>query len=542
MVGVAYRQSLISRMLLLILIIVGLVGVITSMVSYSVSAGRAERDALESIRELISTVEPSVRIACYLNDRELAGEVVKGLMSNRIVAGLSILDGEGKPLAQSGNADLASLSRSDATITRTVFSPFEAQHRVGEIRVELNRLELVSDIRRTFLQIGIPIVSQTLFGGVALVLAVLLLVLPKIRRLMTQIDRVRVEQGETLSWSAAESRSEIGVLVQYINRLLGRIYQSLESERRLRRQQEIEQRKYRSIFENARTCIFLCDPEGYLLSTNAACLTVGLDGETATRVRITEVLASRQSELEARMLASIHQQRESSYEIQLSAQAEQGECWLQVVLTPIDEHTVQGVINNITALKTETRMAQQLARTDPLTQLTNRLGFSDRFDSLLDPDRRETHPLVLMLIDLDRFKQVNDTLGHEVGDEVLITVAKRLRNAVRQVDQVCRLGGDEFVVLMEDTTAQAAYRTAQLLIRRLNDPITTRHQGVAEVGASIGIIYLPVGLQRQRRELMLLADEQMYRAKQSGRNRPSLLELSCEGDEGGSNAPDADDP
>lgn len=526
MVKVAYRQSLIRRMLFLILVIVGLVGIITIAVSYSVTAQRAEREALNSIQELISTVEPSVRIACYLNDKELGGEVVKGLMSNRIVSGLRILDGDGNVLAQSdGWGKRATASKQDI-ITRPVQSPFEAQQQVGEIQVELNRQELESGIRRSLLDIGIPIVSQTIFGGIALVLAILLLVLPKVRKLMGQIDRVQVEQGETLSWPERENLSEIGVLVQYINRLLGRIYESLDNERLLRRQQEIEQRKYRSIFENARTCIFLCDLEGYLLSSNSACLTIGLDGGVGTRIKITEILAEGDGDLHTRLLSSIRQQQESNFEVRLSAQAGQGERWLQVILTPIDEQTVQGVINNITTLKAETRMAQQLARTDPLTQLTNRRGFVDALEALLNDTHRQIHNLVLMLIDLDRFKQVNDTLGHEVGDEVLIAVAGRLRNAVRKIDQVCRLGGDEFVILMEDAGADAAYRTATLLISRLNEPITTKHEHIVELGASIGIIYLPAGVNLHQRELLHLADEQMYKAKQSGRNRPVLLDLS----------------
>lgn len=162
----------------------------------------------------------------------------------------------------------------------------------------------------------------------------------------------------------------------------------------------------------------------------------------------------------------------------------------------------------------ETRIAH-MARHDALTDLPNRLLLRERIEGAITLARRDTGFAVLCL-DLDNFKQVNDTLGHAVGDELLRAVAHRLRACLREVDTVARLGGDEFAVIQAGVEGPA---DAGTLARRIRDvvsaPYALTHHSVT-VGVSIGIALAPAdGLEPER--LMQCADVALYRAKADGR-------------------------
>jgi diguanylate cyclase (GGDEF)-like protein len=148
---------------------------------------------------------------------------------------------------------------------------------------------------------------------------------------------------------------------------------------------------------------------------------------------------------------------------------------------------------------------------DSLTGLANRAKFQDRLGQVLSP---QGEGIAVLLMDLDRFKEVNDTLGHHHGDLLLQEIARRLTKEVRGGDLLARLGGDEFAVLMWDLTEQDAVDTAQRLLQALNRPM--RLQGVEmEVGASIGVVHVPPGGScHDAAQLLQRADVAMYGAKQ----------------------------
>jgi len=162
------------------------------------------------------------------------------------------------------------------------------------------------------------------------------------------------------------------------------------------------------------------------------------------------------------------------------------------------------------------RQAQEMkyqAFHDELTGLPNRMLFLDRLAHAITLSQREGAPFVIMLLDLDRFKEVNDTLGHDVGDRLLQEVSCRLRDAVRDSDTVARLGGDEFVILMEQIEVAHIAEIAQKLTKTLDRPFVLAGQ-LVDVSASIGIAYFP---EHGSDSVTLLqkADMAMYAAKRS---------------------------
>ncbi len=160
----------------------------------------------------------------------------------------------------------------------------------------------------------------------------------------------------------------------------------------------------------------------------------------------------------------------------------------------------------------------QLASFDTLTGLPNRSLFQDRLRQQQLLADRQLQSFALMFIDLDHFKEVNDSQGHHVGVELLMLIAHRLRDSVREMDTVARLGGDEFVVLLPNTGRAAAQELAQRLLRYLHEPLKLDQLPGYRPQASVGLAMYPDD-GRDLETLICSADQAMYAAKRAGRNQ-----------------------
>ncbi len=193
-----------------------------------------------------------------------------------------------------------------------------------------------------------------------------------------------------------------------------------------------------------------------------------------------------------------------------------------------EEYEFCAFISDITEKKEADAIIRHQANFDPLTNLPNRHMFHVHLEKEIQHTKRNQLTLALMFIDLDRFKEVNDTLGHNVGDRLLTEVAQRLAASVRESDIVARLGGDEFTIILSQLIDPTQVEiVAQKILRRLAEPFTLDNE-TAYVSASIGITLYPddsVDVE----QLLMNADQAMYAAKKKGRNRfsyftPSLKE------------------
>ncbi|MGJ0517243.1 MAG: EAL domain-containing protein [Methylomicrobium sp.] len=178
-----------------------------------------------------------------------------------------------------------------------------------------------------------------------------------------------------------------------------------------------------------------------------------------------------------------------------------------------------GVFADITQLKASEAQLEFLAHHDTLTSLPNRLRLFFRLEHSIESAKRDGAQLALLMLDLDRFKDVNDSFGHLAGDQLLQLVANRLVDRVRDIDTVARLGGDEFTVVLENIAhPEDAARIAQAIIQDLSEPWSIPHTGEVLIGASIGISLYPQ--HGHTPELLLQqADAALYEAKEGGRNR-----------------------
>ncbi|TND03891.1 MAG: PAS/PAC sensor-containing diguanylate cyclase/phosphodiesterase [Rhodocyclaceae bacterium] len=207
-----------------------------------------------------------------------------------------------------------------------------------------------------------------------------------------------------------------------------------------------------------------------------------------------------------------------------------GEKWLRLTITGIrlaeeeeeEEEEVLVAVEDITELKVQAAHIEQLAFYDPLTCLPNRSLLRDRVQQVLTHSTRHKNHGAILFIDLDNFKTLNDTRGHNIGDLLLIEVAKRLQDCVRSSDTVARLGGDEFVVVLEELNEDTQQAVAQArgigekVLATLNQPFNLQgfeHYNSASIGISL-FRDNEIGMD----DLLRHADTAMYQAKTSGRN------------------------
>jgi len=171
-------------------------------------------------------------------------------------------------------------------------------------------------------------------------------------------------------------------------------------------------------------------------------------------------------------------------------------------------------------LRHNVQLSLEMAITDQLTGLHNRRYMSRHLDNLLSQSHKSSKPVAYLIMDIDFFKLVNDTHGHDIGDEVLREFARRISANIRGIDLACRFGGEEFVVVMPDTDMAYAYAVAERLRKSIETtPIEiSRAPGKLSITISIGIAESEQESDSAE-ELLYRADQALYRAKKTGRNR-----------------------
>ena len=193
---------------------------------------------------------------------------------------------------------------------------------------------------------------------------------------------------------------------------------------------------------------------------------------------------------------------------------------LEVRTAPLPDGGLVRTFTDITARAAAEEMLSLAASHDQLTGLANRNGFNGRLDGMLATARRGTIEFAVLCLDLDRFKAVNDTLGHEAGDQLLIEAARRMREIVRVTDIIGRLGGDEFAIVVPGADLAGAEQTCRRLLESIRMPFVLNGEP-ARIGVSIGIALYPAD-GSSGEQLLRNADTALYRAKAAGRNTWSV--------------------
>ena len=315
------------------------------------------------------------------------------------------------------------------------------------------------------------------------------------------------------------SRDEIGKLLTNFNLVVSDREQAYQALRE-------SEAGFRNILENAPIGMAVVSIEGaFLLVNRALCAIVGYEKQELEKMTFQEITYPDDLDAYLANLQRLLTGKVDSFQIEKRYIRKDHQVqWIQ--LTDSLQRDASGTalyfikqIEDITERKRSREQIQQLAYYDALTKLPNRRLLKDRLNQALAQAKRFERPLAVMFLDLDHFKEVNDTLGHDGGDQMLKVIAGRLLSCVRSVDTVCRQGGDEFIiVLVEITDPQDAARVAEKIIKSVHEPISI-HKTKMQVTTSIGIAIFPVNGNDDARKLMKEADMAMYHAKTRGRNR-----------------------
>lgn len=306
--------------------------------------------------------------------------------------------------------------------------------------------------------------------------------------------------------------------------LLGMVSISTFIDRRFEYQSILSERKFRSVIESANDSIILSDRTGTIISWNkGAELIFGFTEKEALGKNLQIIIPDKfkvahQQGMERYLLSG--EPRVIGNTVELEGLRKDGsEFPIELSLAAWQEDgTVyfSSIIRDITERKRNEKKINQMVYRDPLTGLPNRLLLNDRLSQALELADETKQTIGIMFIDLDRFKYINDTLGHAVGDQLLIEIAKRIQACVGKNDTVCRQGGDEFIVLIPNTTADEVSKIAQQIVDLFSSSVMVNEQELF-VTPSIGIAMYP-GDGRDIETLIKNADTAMYRVKEQGKN------------------------
>lgn len=311
---------------------------------------------------------------------------------------------------------------------------------------------------------------------------------------------------------------EIGLLLANFNILVS---ERTHAEEALRNSEE----RFRTILENAPIGMAVVSLEGrFLLVNRSLCELLGYTKEELETLTFQEVTHPEDLESNLVNVQRLLEGSVASYHMEKRYIRKDREVvWTQLTSSVIRDAAgaplyLVAQIEDITERRRSREQIHQLAYYDALTGLPNRRLLKDRLKQSLAQAKRYRRSLALMFLDLDNFKLVNDSLGHDMGDELLKVVAGRLLGCVRGIDTVCRQGGDEFIIVLPEIAhPEDAALVANKILTAIHEPVSLSENNLY-ISISIGIAIYSVNGSDDAKELMKKADIAMYTAKRDGRN------------------------
>ncbi|KAA6185839.1 EAL domain-containing protein [Thiohalocapsa marina] len=468
-----WHHSILARAGLILLGVLLLFGAVTVAINLHYNRARAEQATELRLSQLLDTVESTASIACFTRDDVLAGELIAGLLRNSEVLSV-VVEADGVPLADSSRqaTDAAAAVTPDSRVlVRDIYSPFSPQTPVGRVLLTPNQALIDQELRQETRILMLQMAMQLLLVALAFAAATLLLIIRPIKAISDRLHGMDATRGERLQVPAGHRGSEIGLLVADVNRLADRLVRTLEDERALRIQREIDEQRYHAIFENADTGLFQIDHQGLLSSWNPAfARLMGLSSETRPERELALLdLDWHDPQPLAELLSDCRNtggnpRRDSGAQDTPRTQSAElrhthpdgVERWLSVVLTPITDRSVQGVLHDVTHHLEAEQSARRLAVTDRITGMANQLGLEQRLRALIqasDPEAEPPRPeraIALVLISLDNFKRLSSGLDPAIGDALLTETARRLSSGIEGANLIARVGENQFALLMAD--------------------------------------------------------------------------------------------
>jgi diguanylate cyclase (GGDEF)-like protein len=394
------------RLFLIVFTSTAVIGGCTVLLMFFIAYQNKLQEGEQQINQLMDTVEYSAAIAGYSGNKEIANDVIKGLMRSDNVCQARLYNKAGLDVSA---IKYAANDKCPEIITHALRSPFDDQETIGYLETRMDSSLIKAHAYHQAGQLALSLLALIILPGLVIWQTIARLITIPIHHLSKQLHQITPGTNARISPVTGQKEDEIVQLVHDVNQLLDVVEDTLNEERKQRLLIDEMQQKY-----------------------------------------------------------------------------------------------------------------QHLAHHDMLTGLPNRSLFTDRLQQMLAQAKRGASHGALIYLDLDKFKPVNDTLGHNIGDLVLVSIAQRLQAAVRESDTVARIGGDEFVVLLPVIeTRQDASIVAEKIRLALEQPFEINGHTI-QIGCSLGIAVYPEHGEDEI-SLMKNADSAMYQAKQNGRNNVQMF-------------------
>lgn len=520
------RGSLVIDSTFRVLMVGALLAALFAMGSMAFIRDQETKRLMAHVDALLSTVESSVSVACFTGDATLAGDISRGLLTNKLVAGVRISAGKA---VLTDRLREGTIKDERFVVTRPIPSPFGAGDMVGEVTLVADG-EFIRAQAMSYSQISaIFLVMELLAVSIAVALVMLHTVVRPIREFSRRVHDVDINASKVDAYvipPEGNEKNEIGRLAADFNIMIGNVRDLLAAEHAMQEEIATRERRFRTLVENSPDIIARYDRDFRRVFVNPAyahetgtpierALQRPVEDDTIWRphmsceeyqARLRHVMLTGKPD---HVLLEWHRDdgRLVSHEMYIVAEYD-------------GNGQVEGTLaigRDMTERLAVERLLQRQASYDALTGLLNRRMFGERLREEIAHAERTGTAIGVLFIDLDRFKEVNDTLGHEVGDLLLVDAARRLTHCVRESDIVARLGGDEFIVVVPNAVeAKHLARIAGEIIQRMEQPFHV-DGNTCYISASIGITRFPEDATQQE-TLLSCADQAMYAAKEQGRN------------------------
>lgn len=501
-----------------------IVSIIASALSYYFGLETRQQTNSLLAGQLSKTVEKAASIAAYSNDLELAQEIVNGLTINQTIISATLTNDVGLEAFSGIKTD-----NSERVFT-VLKHPFVDGVQVGGLDIYVDENVVQQQTKEATQKDIFILLSLSLILTFFVSLLVRRMLTKPIQKLIDNFERMDPHSPITMRMLPYKRKDEIGKLVMGINALMHELHHSLNVERELRVQTQSLESQFRLIFEQASAGICLVDDSDTITTFNPAFAAYfkAQDGDEISTMHFPTLLTNTdklQTLLREIRNKSITEQVALDIECKVGDKQKWMHCLFAKVTdqreTPRDTPSsiIEVILYDVTERAERELQTRFEADHDLLTHLLNRRSGEKKLHKMLFFSIKNQQPFVLMMIDLDRFKPVNDNYGHDAGDAVLREIAKRIKSEFNADSDVCiRWGGDEFVVAfhLDNADKQAITQKAENLLAIIQLPIPIQPDVTCTIGASIGLVYAPEH-GRVLHELLVNADNSMYKVKEQGR-------------------------
>ena len=520
------QRSLLRHTLLVVSGMAALVSAFFIVIALVVAQHRVTGESREQLQELIESMNSMASIACFARDATLAKETVEAITKYSTVRRVTI-NAYGQLLATGGHYDseASSIDANRPIITQVLHSPFDPDDQIGEIILEPNWDTIQIFVNNSVRNVALILIFLTIMIVVVVTFVVSSVIVHPVKAISDSLHTLDADSTDTLVTPRGHETDEIGRLVRDMNDLMYRLRTSLAQAHELHLQRVLNEklRLYATIFEYSQEGIIITDRQNNIVAVNQAFSKITGYAENEVLDKNPHCMSSGRHDRKFYEKMWNELITFGHWRGELWNRCKDGRIkpeWASISVVYDDNGEIANhisVFSDISERKKTEERIEFLAHHDPLTKLPNRLLTRDRFVLAAKEASRDTSSIAILYIDLDSFKYVNDTFGHPVGDQLLLSVTERLKSHVRDTDTISRQGGDEFMILLPGIRDTGIiHRIASGILEKLSSPFDIAGHTVG-ISASIGIAFYP-----EHGEnfdiVMKNADAAMYTAKNSGKN------------------------